>query len=127
MTSANAGTASRVLTPSIEAGLSMKAKLFAVVFFFGSIVFFTVGLSVDSGPYREQLLDPFKLSFPEFLKAGFITIFCFTLTNLAILGSFAALLGPLGSRAKLGASNCSEPEMDMCNPYVSALIRGFFV
>lgn len=111
----------------LDAGLGWRKKVLVGVLFFGWLAVFTAGVTIDSSPYREQLADPFSLGLLDFLKAFFLTLTCYTLTNIAILVSFAALLGPLGRRARLGVSTTQEPDMDLQDPYFSAVIRGFFV
>ena len=56
-----------------------------------------------------------------------MVLFCYLPLNLAWLCATSSTLGSLGSRANLSDDSINVASIDGTNPYVSALLRGFFV
>jgi hypothetical protein len=65
---------------------------------------------------------PTDSSFVAFL----VVLFCFTPTNLALVCCFAGVLGAMGRRVVLAAERDRGPH-DHTFPFLSAVLRGFFV
>lgn len=59
--------------------------------------------------------------------AWLVVLTCYTPANVAILSTLAGLIGVLGSRASLHHNDGDELVLDNINPYLSAIMRGFFV
>lgn len=90
------------------------------------LLLFTAGMIIPSTPYRELLASPVGLPLSKLLVAWLVVVTCYTLPNVALLCCSASLLGAAGRRARLERGE--EPEDDgISSPYVSAVIRGFFV
>ena len=65
-----------------------------------------------------------------YVKAWAVVLVWFLPLNLALLCALAGSLGAFGARANLqgdGADAPPGPSADLSSPYVSALLRGFFV
>jgi len=91
------------------------------------LLLFTAGLIIPSSPYREQLANPaHAMTVLQIFGNWFVVVTCYTLTNVALLCCTASLLGAAGRRARLERVD-EHQEDGISNPYVSAMIRGFFV
>ena len=111
------------------------------------LVLFAAGILVDTRPYREHISPsavvametpsapgvPSQPARPGTAHAGsiftawLIVLFCYMPLNLAWLCATSSTLGSLGSRANLSDDSINVASVDATNPYVSALLRGFFV
>jgi hypothetical protein len=114
-------------------GLSIQGKILAIVTIIIWISLFAAGVIVDSSPYRTQITSGSSSETSmSLVMAWFVVLLCFTPTNIALLSMFSGLLGALGRKATLhevpdedGDEN--EFPADPINPYLSGVIRGFFV
>jgi hypothetical protein len=89
---------------------------------------FTGGLIIGTEPYRVALGDAkISLDFASLIRSWFIVVTCYTLTNVALLCCLSSLLGAFGRRAKLVMQDEDDRPCGVGNPYVSAMIRGFFI
>ena len=87
---------------------------------------FLFGILVDSSPFRSRLVA-FTSTPAEFVRDVFVAFGTYTLTNVALLCLFAALLGCLANKAGLGPSSEDAAQADTTAPRRSAILRGFFV
>lgn len=89
---------------------------------------FTGGLIIGTQPYRTALgTATVKLGLWELARSWFVVFTCYTLSNVALLCCLSSLLGAFGRRAKLVLQDEEERVGGAGNPYVSAMIRGFFM
>jgi hypothetical protein len=63
----------------------------------------------------------------KMLKASGIVLFWFLPINIALICTSAGVLGTFGNRADLADDMSARPSQDNTNPYISAVLRGFFV
>ena len=89
------------------------------------IAFFTAGLLVNTADYRREIAESDYRCWK--LSSWVIVLTCFTPTNVAILCGLAGLLGALGDQVTLGADSEGKAISDRSHPFLSALVRGFFV
>lgn len=87
------------------------------------LVLFGVGMSMDSGPYREALnaTDPRR-----FASSLLVTLLVYTPTNVALLCGLAGFLGAVGGLANLH-EEMPRGSADTVNPFVSGVLRGCFL
>jgi hypothetical protein len=112
-------------------GLRSLDKALVFVAFLLWLVLFAGGVCIDSSPYRQAIAG----AGPEIniFVAWFVVVAVYTPTNIALLSVFAGLLGALGAHARLfrrkreGQQEGPPPWLDQVNPFLSALLRGFFV
>lgn len=107
--------------------LGAREVLISVGSLGGWLVLFTAGLIIPSSTYRTLLANQaHTLSMLELFQYWFVVVTCYTLTNVALLCCTASLLGAAGRRARLERADDHDDD-GLANPYVSAMIRGFFV
>lgn len=89
------------------------------------IVLFSAGLLVNTERYRKEIAN----SGPEDWETWpwVVVLTCYTPTNVAILCSVSGLLGALGAKVRLGVDTEEQESSDNTHPFLSALVRGFFV
>lgn len=102
------------------------------------LALFTLGLTVNTKP----LLARYNPEFPnaaELVAQGgeagapspamdmLVLLLCYTPTNAAILCILAGLLGVFGAQVRLGADDGEQFVRDSTHPFISGLLRGFFV
>ena len=97
---------------------------------------FSAGILVNSQPYRQSIKDAvvvkdwddFSWNYTTYIALSWIVVVtCYTPTNIAILCSVAGLLGTLGDHVKLGADSQGRDPSDRTHPFISSLVRSFFV
>lgn len=116
-----------------------------LVFFFW-LALFTGGITVDTRPSRclvsqesvkaledqttsrTNPCDQFgAVTKTMFLQASGIILLWFLPINLALICASSGVLGTFGNRADLSDDASPRPTQDNTNPYISAMLRGFFV
>jgi hypothetical protein len=123
----------------------------AVGVFIAWIALFAVGILVDTEPYRRvisptavtklateatgaQRQEAAKAAAPAppvssrsgLMKSWAIVIFCFLPVNLVWLCATSSTLGAFGNRANLTNDRAGRQARDNNNPYIAAVLRGFF-
>lgn len=123
----------------------------AVGVFIAWIALFAVGILVDTEPYRRvisptavtklasavpgaQDQEAAKVVAPAppvasrsgLMKSWVIVIFCFLPVNLVWLCATSSALGAFGNRANLTNDRAGRQARDNNNPYIAAVLRGFF-
>ena len=97
---------------------------------------FSAGILVNSQPYRQSIKDAIIVkywsdiswSYTIYIASSWIVVVtCYTPTNIAILCSISGLLGALGDQVRLGADSQGRNPSDQTHPFVSSLVRSFFV
>ena len=82
----------------------------------------------DSVKYAQNPCSQFDVVTKTMLfRASGIILLWFLPLNLALICASAAVLGTFGNRADLSDDASPRPSQDDTNPYVSAMLRGFFV
>lgn len=84
------------------------------------IVLFGVGILIDTAPYRATIGSSATL------RTWIVVLFAFLPLNLVWLCAVSSLLGAFGNRANLTNDRAGRKLRDNNNPYVAAIIRGFF-
>jgi len=145
------------LAPSARDTLSPLQACVAFVVFVAWLALFAGGILVDTRPYRTQISPtgvaalqgqsstrgstPNATDSPDQglasstnaptgvsnVTAWVIVLLCFLPINLAWICATASVLGSYGSRAELGDDKTAASSVDTSRPFVSAVIRGFFV
>lgn len=64
---------------------------------------------------------------PTKAQAWIVVLLCFLPLNLAWICAASSTLGAFGNRANLSDDQISRRFRDLSNPYVSAVLRGFFI
>ena len=77
------------------------------------------GQEESTGKQTTRSINPYR--------AWFMALITFLPFNLALLCAASGALGAFGNRANLQDDRTAEIARDRSNPYVSALLRGFFV
>jgi hypothetical protein len=90
-------------------------------------ILFAAGVIINSGPCRDALGSAAYMPPSQRLRCWFIVITTFTLTNVALLSCFAAVLGAAGQRLRVGLSEDAEVLKGSKHPYAAAIIGGFFI
>ncbi len=103
-----------------RATLTITECLSAFIVFVAWILLFGVGILIDTGPYRAAIV-----SAPT-VKGWLIVVFCYLPLNLVWLCAASSVLGAFGNRANLTNDRAGRKLRDNDNPYVAAVIRGFF-
>jgi hypothetical protein len=85
-----------------------------------------VGILVPSGPYREAIRSAPLGTLVDMAGYAGVVFASYTVSNLLVLCVLASLLGALGRQVQLGPSDDDVP-LDVSSPYISAVIRGFFL
>jgi hypothetical protein len=108
---------------SPEARLTLTAVECAAAFgvFVAWIVLFGVGILIDTAPYRAAIG-----SSGATVRTWIVVLFAFLPLNLVWLCAVSSLLGAFGNRANLTNDRAGRKLRDNDNPYLAALIRGFF-
>lgn len=130
------------MEPDSSKGLDWRGGLLVLGGLLLWVLVFGTGIIVDSLPYRltasptnpallraaqeRELMTVSPLEISAF-KAWIVILVSYTPTNLAILCAVSGLVGTLGRRATLHHQSGLEPDLDLVNPYLSSLLRGFFV
>lgn len=116
------------------------------------LVLFAGGILVDTEPYRYRIspggVQALSVETPAaaapaapapgipadaapgLLTSWFVVLLWFLPVNLALVCAVAGVLGAMGNRANLhheGPDAAGRPTPDLSNPYLSAMLRGFFV
>lgn len=127
--------------------LSTYGRVGALLCFLLWLAIFAGGILIDTEPYRMIIspggvaalageeADPAMVaaavlgerSFQEMATAWAVVMIWFLPLNLALLCTVAAVLGAFGSVANLESDQVGYSGRDRTNPYISALLRGFFV
>lgn len=133
--------------------LTRIQALGAFAAFVGWLALFAGGILVDTKPYRTSIsasgvtalerpetgaaaANASGAAVPESAGARpvsnkffawFVVLTCFLPINLAWVCAAASLLGGYGNRANLSDDDAARRFRDTTNPFVSALLRGFFV
>lgn len=137
----------RTQSRSTPIRLSNRGRL-AALFCFGLwMVIFAGGILIDTQPYR-MIISPGGVaalsgaevapgtpattllgerSFQDLAVSWIVVMIWFLPLNLALLCAVSAVLGAFGSVANLETDQIDATGRDRTNPYVSALLRGFFV
>lgn len=76
-------------------------------------------------PYVPSVAE--EESKPHLLVSWLVVLLWFLPVNLALLCAAAGALGAFGNRANLHHEQEKRPPRDESNPYLSAVLRGFFV
>src|SRR5437764_450587 len=84
------------------------------------IVLFGVGILIDTTPFRATIATGATL------RTWVIVVFCYLPLNLVWLCAVSSLLGAFGNRSNLTNDRAGRKLRDNDNPYLAALIRGFF-
>lgn len=133
--------------PAPRRGLRLLEGASSFLVFVLWLILFAAGILVDTRPYREHISPsavvametppaPGAASAPaapstahagNIFAAWLVVLFCYLPLNLAWLCATSSTLGSLGSRANLSDDSLNVASIDGTNPYVSALLRGFFV
>jgi hypothetical protein len=92
----------------------------AVVVFVSWVVLFGLGILVDTGPLRSPLPAPAAVG------KWLVVLVCYLPLNLVWLCAVSSALGAFGNRANLTNDRAGRKLRDDDNPYVAAIIRGFF-
>jgi len=115
-----------------KSGLNGYGRLLTGITIIAWIGLFAAGIIVNSEPYRNQITGQGPgAGLENMILVWVIVLLCYTPTNIAALSLASGLMGALGRKATL---HC-EPEEgeettfpdDPINPYLSGLIRGFFM
>ena len=97
---------------------------------------FSTGILVNSQPYRQSIKDAsvvknwsdFSWNYTTYIAFSWIVVVtCYTPTNIAILCSISGLLGALGDQVKLGEDSQGRDPSDQTHPFLSSVVRSFFV
>jgi hypothetical protein len=101
---------------------------------------FTVGLVVNAKVLLARYNPLVELEPTERMEWGFqwangleapwdflVLFLCYTPTNVALLCVCSGLLGVMGARVRLGSDRTERLDGDSTHPYLSGLLRGFFV
>jgi hypothetical protein len=126
--------------------LKLGESALAILFFGLWLSLFTGGILVDTRPsrclisaegvralekeadYRNNPCYPFsKVTGTMLVLASGKVLLWFLPVNVALICASAALLGAFGNRANLSDDAAPQPSQDNSNPYISAMLRGFFV
>ena len=135
--------------------LKLIQCLFAFLAFLVWLVLFAGGILIDTKPYRSVLspggvaaleaeavpstaaaasATPVNTQAPKppapapgLAKSWIVVLLWFLPVNLAWLCAAAATLGSFGSRVNLGDDQTKRTSRDNSNPFISALLRGFFI
>lgn len=135
-----------------EAGVNHNPKLrlsecaLAILFFGLWLNLFAGGILFDTRPsrclisaegvraleketdYNHTPCQPFaKVTKTMFVVASGKVLLWFLPVNVALICASASLLGAFGNRANLSDDASPRPSQDISNPYISAMLRGFFV
>jgi hypothetical protein len=89
-------------------------------------------LQVEQGgtgtlPARAAAAAAVPPDVPMLLRAWLVVLTCFLPLNLAWLCVVSSTLGAVGNLANLGEDDARARSSDTSNPYMSAVLRGFFV
>lgn len=89
---------------------------------------FVLGIVVDSQALRGVVAKDFAAGHVdlETLSAIVFVMVCYTVPNIALLCICASVLGSIGRSARLAMEKDQDPR-DEVSPYLSAVIRGFFI
>lgn len=90
------------------------------------VAVFSVGLLIDSAPFRARVgvLNGAAVSL---LGDFLIATVTYTVTNIALLGCLAGLIGAIGRTAGLEIQGDGEKLTDKTHPFLSGALRGFVV
>jgi hypothetical protein len=140
-----------------QKGLSALESSAGFLVFVLWLVLFAAGIVVDTEPYRNaispagvaalrsggpQRNDPVTETLVigsgsggaspagaprSIVGSWLVVVFCFLPLNLAWLCAASSTLGGFGSRANLSDDQADKDSRDNSNPYMSAILRGFFV
>ncbi len=128
-----------------RSGLSTRECLFATLVLFLWLVLFTGGTLIDTRPYRYaispegvwamdgELREPQSERYvptgevPGQVVSWLIVLGFFLPVNLALVCVMSGALGAFGSLANLQTDDEDWESRDTSSPYVSAMLRGFFV
>ncbi|HUE97287.1 MAG TPA: hypothetical protein VMN39_11540, partial [Longimicrobiaceae bacterium] len=132
-------------------GMSIFERLSALLVFALWLGIFAGGIIVDTRPYRVAISSGGVTALeapateeaagaaatasptatapnvPGLLESWIVVLLWFLPLNLALLCTAAGVLGAYGNRANLHDDETRRPPADVSNPYISALLRGFFV
>jgi len=140
-----------------ERGLSALESCTGFLVFVLWLVLFAAGIVVDTEPYRNAIspagVAALRSEGPQrnetvsgtlvtgsgsggsrpaasprsVIGSWFVVVFCFLPLNLAWLCAASSTLGGFGNRANLSDDQADKESRDNSNPYMSAILRGFFV
>ena len=133
--------------PAARKGLRLFEGASSFLVFVLWLILFAAGILVDTRPIASTSVPPRSWRWkrrpspgaavaparPGTAHAGsiftawLVVLFCYLPLNLAWLCATSSTLGSLGSRANLSDDSINVASIDGTNPYVSALLRGFFV
>jgi hypothetical protein len=133
-------------------GMSIFERLSALAVFALWMAIFAGGIVVDTRPYRVAISSGgvaaleapateeaavaagvvaaptiSTANVPGLLESWIVVLLWFLPLNLALLCAASGVLGAYGNRANLHDEETRRPPSDTSNPYISALLRGFFV
>jgi hypothetical protein len=139
----------KLTLPSPRRGLQLVEGAASFFVFLLWLILFAAGILVDTRPYREHISPSAVVAMEapaatatgtapaaqnaaaphsgNIFKAWLVVLLCYLPLNLAWLCATSSTLGSLGSRANLSDDSANSSAVDGTNPYVSALLRGFFV
>src|SRR5258708_3635200 len=106
--------------PEIRSTLTYPECAAAFAVFVMWIVLFGVGILIDTAPYRAGMASGATA------RTWIIVVFCYLPLNLVWLCAVSSALGAFGNRANLTNDRAGQKLRDNNNPYVAAVIRGFF-
>jgi hypothetical protein len=107
--------------------LTRWARAAAVLTLLAWLVLVTLGMLVDSKPYRDSVALASQHSLGRVAADCAVVLLTYTLPNTLVLSCLAGLLGAYGQRARLGDGEDRLIPLDLSYPYMSGLLRGFFV
>lgn len=132
--------------PVSPSGLGRTQALAAFVVLVLWLILFAGGMLIDTKPYRYSISPggvtalemgtaegaaamPYMPSTPApgLVISWIVVLLWFLPVNLALVCAAAGVLGAFGNRANLHHDRADRPPADDSNPYVSAMLRGFFV
>ncbi len=106
--------------PEGDANLTGAECAASFLVFVTWIVLFGVGILIDTAPYRQAIASHATA------RAWIAVIFCYLPLNLVWLCAASSVLGAFGNRSNLTNGRAGRKLRDDHNPYVAAIIRGFF-
>jgi hypothetical protein len=118
----------------------------ALAIFVGWLLLFAAGIVVDTKPYRTAIsptaaalletdnqaaatsaATAAPVDSPSKVAAWLVVVTCFLPLNLAWVCALASALGAFGNAANLADDGSTSRSRDTSNPFLSAVLRGFFV